>query len=121
MTALREMTRKDDAPGQVLSSLRDQQPTTHYPLCVVALGGIGGVVTSYIPSGAVDKGKIRLMGMAEIAERLRLSRERASQLANRRDFPEPAARLKMGQVWLADDVDEWVRVNRPYLDDPDDA
>jgi prophage regulatory protein len=69
---------------------------------------------------AVDTGKIRLMGMAEIAERLRLSRERASQLANRRDFPEPVARLKMGQVWLADDVDAWVRQYRPHLDEPED-
>lgn len=119
MTALREMTRTDGAPGQVPSSLRDQQPTTHYPLCVGPLGATGGVVTLYIRSGAVDKGKIRLMGMAEIAERLRLSRERASQLANRRDFPLPVARLKMGQVWLADDVDEWVREYRPHLDDPD--
>ena len=67
----------------------------------------------------MDRGQLRLMGMAEIAERLRLSRERASQLANRRDFPEPVARLKMGQVWLASDVDEWVRVHRPHLDDPD--
>jgi predicted DNA-binding transcriptional regulator AlpA len=60
------------------------------------------------------------MGMAEIAERLKLSRERASQLANRRDFPEPIARLKMGQVWLADDVDRWVAEHRPHLDQPDD-
>lgn len=121
MTALREMTRRDGGPGRVPSSLRDLEPTTHYPLCVVALGDTSRVLRSYIPSGAVDKGKIRLMGMAEIAERLRLSRERASQLANRRDFPEPAAKLKMGQVWLADDVDEWVREHRPYLDDPDEA
>jgi predicted DNA-binding transcriptional regulator AlpA len=60
------------------------------------------------------------MGIAEIAARLRLSRERASQLANRRDFPEPIARLKMGQVWLASDVDRWVAEHRPHLDEPDD-
>lgn len=59
--------------------------------------------------------------MAEIAERLRLSRERASQIANGRDFPPPVAKLKMGHVWLADDVDAWVREFRPWLDQPDEA
>jgi prophage regulatory protein len=71
--------------------------------------------------GRVDKEDIRLMGMAEIADRLKLGRDRANVLANRRDFPLPIARLKMGQVWLAGDVDAWVREHRPHLDEPDEA
>lgn len=65
--------------------------------------------------------KITLMGTAEIARRLRVSRERAYQLVNRRDFPEPYQRLAMGQVWDARDVEAWIAVNRPHLDDPDEA
>jgi prophage regulatory protein len=60
------------------------------------------------------------MGTYEIAERLRISRERAYQLVNRRDFPAPIQRLRMGQVWLADDIEEWIKVHRPHLDRPDD-
>lgn len=65
--------------------------------------------------------KITLMGTAEISRRLKVSRERAYQLVNRRDFPEPYQRLAMGQVWDAADVEAWIVVNRPHLDDPDEA
>lgn len=61
------------------------------------------------------------MGTAEIRARLKISRERAYQLVNRRDFPEPYQRLAMGQVWDAEDVEAWIRQNRPHLDDPDEA
>lgn len=75
-----------------------------------------------IPSVApMDWDSVRLMGVSEIAERLQLSRDRAGELAGRRDFPAPRWRLKMGQVWLADDVDAWVAANRPHLDEADEA
>lgn len=61
------------------------------------------------------------MGTAEIRQRLRISRERAYQLVNRRDFPEPYQRLAMGQVWDAADIEAWIKVHRPHLDDPDEA
>lgn len=61
------------------------------------------------------------MGASEIQERLKISRERTYQLVNRRDFPAPRWRLKMGQIWLRDDVEAWIKVNRPHLDDPDEA
>jgi prophage regulatory protein len=64
--------------------------------------------------------KIKLMGTAEIRERLRISRERAYQLVNRRDFPAPYQRLAMGQVWDAEDVEAWIRENRPHLNDAED-
>lgn len=62
-----------------------------------------------------------MMGTYEIAERLKVSRERAYQLTGRRDFPEPYQRLRMGQIWDAADVEAWIAVNRPHLDDPDEA
>jgi prophage regulatory protein len=61
------------------------------------------------------------MGAAEIQERLRMSRQRTYILINRRDFPAPKWMLKMGQVWDAEDVEAWIKVHRPHLDDPDDA
>jgi predicted DNA-binding transcriptional regulator AlpA len=64
---------------------------------------------------------IRVMGVSEIARRLGNTPQWTSQLVNRREFPEPLARLAMGQVWLADDVEAWIAEHRPHLDDPDEA
>lgn len=61
------------------------------------------------------------MGAAEITARLGLSRQWTAQIINRRTFPEPIAVLAMGSVWLAEDVEEWIRVNRPELDETDEA
>lgn len=61
------------------------------------------------------------MGIGEIALRLGNTTTWTSQLVNRRTFPPPIARLKVGQVWLADDVEDWIRANRPHLDEPDEA
>jgi predicted DNA-binding transcriptional regulator AlpA len=59
------------------------------------------------------------MGAAEIANRLKITRQRAYQITSRRDFPEPIAHLAMGQVWDTEDVEAWIREKRPHLDDPD--
>jgi len=60
-------------------------------------------------------GAIELYGAAEIQERLQISRQRAYVLINRRDFPEPIATLKMGNVWLKEDVERWIAEKRPHL------
>ena len=86
-------------------------PTSHCQLCTRSLHSVS----------RVDREDIRLLGMWELAERLKLGRERANQLAQRRDFPLPIAKLRMGQVWLASDVDAWVAEHRPHLDQPDEA
>lgn len=64
-------------------------------------------------------GKLRVMGAAEIADRLKVTRQRAYQITARRDFPEPIAHLAMGQVWDTEDVEAWIREKRPNLDDSD--
>lgn len=56
-----------------------------------------------------------IMGPAEIQARLGISRQRTYIAINRRGFPEPRWRLKMGNVWLAADVEEWIRQHRPEL------
>jgi hypothetical protein len=55
----------------------------------------------------------RLMGTKEIQRRLCLSRQRIQQLAEQPDFPTPYAELAMGRIWLADDIEAWIRVHRP--------
>lgn len=55
----------------------------------------------------------RLMGVKEIQQRLRLSRQRVQQLAERSDFPAPYDELAMGRIWLARDIEAWIRIYRP--------
>jgi prophage regulatory protein len=63
--------------------------------------------------------RLVLMGAGEIQERLRVGRQRAYQIVSRRNFPEPYQVLKMGAVWDADDVEAWIKDNRPHLDEDD--
>lgn len=49
-----------------------------------------------------------LVGVSEIAEQLGVSRQRASALQTRSDFPAPAAVLRSGPVWYAADVATFV-------------
>lgn len=57
------------------------------------------------------------MGTAEIADRLGVTPARVSQITDSRklEFPRPLARLKMGQVWLTQDVEAWIAEHRPAL------
>jgi predicted DNA-binding transcriptional regulator AlpA len=48
-----------------------------------------------------------LLGTAEIADMLRVSRQRVHQLTSRADFPAPVAVLKAGMFWRRADVEEW--------------
>jgi hypothetical protein len=65
----------------------------------------------------VRREEIRLMGTAEIADRLGVTSARVNQITDSRklSFPAPLARLRMGQVWLAADVEAWIRTHRPEL------
>ncbi len=42
-----------------------------------------------------------------------VSRQRASVIANQRNFPEPVAVLAMGKVWRKSDVAAWIKEYRP--------
>ncbi len=54
-----------------------------------------------------------LVGVAEIAQRLGVSRQRVSELAGTDQFPEPIARLAAGPIWaeptLLRFVEQWER------------
>ncbi len=70
----------------------------------------------------MEIGDVRLMGQTEIAARLGIGRQRTYILANRYDFPRPRWTLAMGKVWWREDVEAWIRENRPELaEDPEGA
>jgi predicted DNA-binding transcriptional regulator AlpA len=48
-----------------------------------------------------------LVGAAEVADLLGVSRQQAHRLIRRSDFPAPQARLRSGPVWFTDDVQRW--------------
>jgi hypothetical protein len=50
-----------------------------------------------------------LVGAAEIAQLLGVSRQRVQQLVGSPGFPAPQAVLAMGKVWLKEDVVAWAR------------
>lgn len=50
-----------------------------------------------------------LVGVAEIADMLGVTRTRVTQLAKTYGFPEPVARLAAGPVWQRRDIEEWAR------------
>jgi len=55
------------------------------------------------------------MGVQEIVDRLGYSRGYTSSLINAKGFPDPAYELAMGRIWLAKDVEAWIREHRPEL------
>jgi predicted DNA-binding transcriptional regulator AlpA len=62
----------------------------------------------------------RLMGQQEIRERLGYSRQHTGVIIGQKGFPDPAYVLAMGRIWLAEDVEKWIREHRPELaEDPE--
>lgn len=48
-----------------------------------------------------------LVGIAEIAELMGVTRQYVWQLSKRKDFPEPAYVLTAGHFWWLDDIQAW--------------
>jgi hypothetical protein len=61
--------------------------------------------------GRTSSGSPNVVGLAEVAEILGISRQRASELGRRSDFP-PARPLRAGPVWWTVDVRAWARTRR---------
>jgi predicted DNA-binding transcriptional regulator AlpA len=52
-----------------------------------------------------------LVGITEIAELLRVSRQRVYQLLESDDsFPQPVAVISAGRIWRRADVEAWARL-----------
>ena len=51
-----------------------------------------------------------MVGAAEIAEMLGLSRQRVNAIVRTHaEFPEPVAELSAGRIWRRSDVEAWAR------------
>lgn len=78
-------------------------------------GGPGEVIAAVVSfdaeddSGRADLTFPELVGIAEIADLLKVSRQRANALQARDGFPEPVARLRSGPVWRLTDLSAFAR------------
>ena len=54
-----------------------------------------------------------LVGLAEVAAMLNVTRAQARKWTQRPDFPEPLARLRATPVWRANDVKAWATQRNP--------
>jgi predicted DNA-binding transcriptional regulator AlpA len=59
---------------------------------------------------------MRVVALAEVAEYLGVSRQRAAVLVDRPDFPAPLDTLTVGRIWSADDVRAYAAKRRQRLD-----
>lgn len=51
-----------------------------------------------------------LVGVAEIAAMLRMSRQRVNKMVKTHsDFPRPVAELSAGRIWNRRDIERWAR------------
>jgi predicted DNA-binding transcriptional regulator AlpA len=54
------------------------------------------------------KARLDLVGVAEVAKMLGITRQRVDQIVRAHpDFPEPVAELAAGRVWMKKDVRAW--------------
>jgi predicted DNA-binding transcriptional regulator AlpA len=56
----------------------------------------------------VPPNPLPVVGLAEVAKLLSVSKRTATRYTAREDFPPPAAKLNMGPIWWQADVEEWV-------------
>lgn len=52
---------------------------------------------------------VDLMGIAEVADLLGVTRQRADQLSRGETFPTAVADLKGGRIWRRKDIEQWAR------------
>lgn len=59
-------------------------------------------------STLAEMAKVDLVGAAEVARLLGVTRQRVDALARTHaSFPEPAATIAAGRIWLRQDIEEW--------------
>ncbi|MFI6762161.1 hypothetical protein BDK92_6045 [Micromonospora pisi] len=59
---------------------------------------------------------MQVMALAEVADLLGVSRQRAAILVDRADFPAPIANLTVGRIWSAADVQAYAEKRKQRLD-----
>jgi predicted DNA-binding transcriptional regulator AlpA len=71
---------------------------------------------SFVPSPrrpTDETSKRSLVGLAEVAQILGVTKRTATSYAQRSDFPEPLVRLAATPVWLGKDVAAWAEQTLP--------
>jgi prophage regulatory protein len=58
---------------------------------------------------------VRLMGTGEIRARLGYSRQWTQRIIDRPDFPKAGYEIGGRRIWLASEVEAWIRKHRPDL------
>lgn len=62
--------------------------------------------------------ELQLVGVAEIAQMLGISRQRVHAISGHSDtFPQPVADLSAGKIWLRSDVEAWARAEGRQIDE----
>lgn len=72
-----------------------------------AMTSTAGQTAPGIPSG-----RRPVVGAAELAQQLAVSRQRVQQIVGKATFPRPAATLTMGRIWYEDECQEWDRARK---------
>lgn len=94
-------------PPQLIQDVSSSQlPSLLFMLRRVTDGDTHGGSRTDTPVGTDGSG---LVGTAEIADMLQVSRQRVYQLSQLTDWPAPVARLAMGAVWRTADIEAWAR------------
>lgn len=62
---------------------------------------------------------MRVMALAEVAEFLGVSKQRAAILADRPDFPTPIDTLTVGRIWSAEDMRAYAKRRNSRTDGSD--
>lgn len=60
---------------------------------------------------------MQVMALAEVADYLGVSRQRAAILVDRPDFPTPIDTLTVGRIWSAADVRKYAAQRRQRMDE----
>ncbi len=55
---------------------------------------------------------MELVGVAEIAKMLGVSRQYVDRLARSDGFPKPEAVITAGRIWRSEDIEDWARETR---------
>ena len=63
----------------------------------------------------MSSAETQLVGLAEIAHALGVSRQSGHQITRRKGFPDPRAELAMGPVWEYPQIEEWARTQGKTL------
>jgi prophage regulatory protein len=62
---------------------------------------------------------MNLVGLTEIGAMLGVTRQRASQLAEHKNFPKPLDRIAAGPIWRRETVERWAEKNRDNRKEPE--